>query len=841
MYLGIDLGTSNSAIAGLQDGSITVFKTPEGHEVMPSVIYRNRRGHQTVGVRAYDQFMLAPENTVHGFKRLMGTATPLHFGPPNPPITPEEASAEILRALVGLAMIESGAKAITGAVVTTPAAFNQMQSEGTLAAAHAAGLDRVALLQEPVAAALAAIALGNNHNGLFLIYDFGGGTFDAALVQAIEGSVTILAHEGVNMLGGRDFDRLILDNVVRPWLTKIFRLPANPNESKQYERMTRIARHAAEIAKIDLSTRESTTISAGDELIRAEDLNGEPIYLDVPISRKQLERLVHDPVTRSIELCRKLLADNGYAHEDLSRVVLVGGPTKMPVIRQRIQDELGIEVEDPIRIDPMTAVAKGAAIFCESRDWSTTTSTAKPTAARIETDGNLSVSFDYETRTPSETTKLIVAVASGDATGISVQVDSEIGTTSGRHSLTQSVTIELRLPDRINHFTARVFDAAGRPVAHASRDIVIERTLSAAHGIPATQTIGVKVLDDAGDNTLDLIVKKGTPLPVSGVTTYRVAEPLRSGESAAVRIELYQVDNELVLDPEQNLAIGEFRIDGVDLPDHETLRRGDEIKIHWAMGDTQRVVAEVEIPRLQQRFAQHNFYDYQATQTSFEGETGLALVDDDLDRAEKDLEDAASALPVVAGPFLKQQRYQLEVQRGRSGVAIDADERRSISEEARRIRQVIAAACVEPRVRQQILRRRIESNLSWYDQDVRRGAAPHYSEKVDVLVRNARVAIEAGDEASLHAAERMSREIVNICFEAGMKQFAFCAMIWAFMRKTRHLARDPTRFDTTVQAGDDALHTSDLDKLRSAMYAVWANRRSTNVTETAARASLMRQ
>lgn len=126
--------------------------------------------------------------------------------------------------MVGYALVESGTNSITGAVVTIPAAFNQMQREATLEAAYAAGLDRVALLQEPVAAAMAAMAKSEIRPGLFLVYDIGGGTFDVALVQAIDGSVTVLAHEGINMLGGRDFDRLIIDDVVRPSLLRTFDL-----------------------------------------------------------------------------------------------------------------------------------------------------------------------------------------------------------------------------------------------------------------------------------------------------------------------------------------------------------------------------------------------------------------------------------------------------------------------------------------------------------------------------------------------------------------------------------------------------------------------------------------
>src|SRR4051812_21807542 len=246
MYLGIDLGTSNSAIAGVSDGRARIFKTPEGTDVMPSVLYRDKRGNQTVGGRAFDQARLNPQNAVEGFKRLMGTDTPLKFASTGETITPEQATAELLRSLIGQALVEAGVSEVTGCVVTIPAAFNQLQSEATLAAARAAGLDRVALLQEPVAAALASMAGAKDRNGLFLVYDLGGGTFDAALVHAIEGEVTVLAHEGLNMLGGRNLDRRIMESFAIPWLMRTFQLPEDFMRSDRYIRLVRMMRRAAE-------------------------------------------------------------------------------------------------------------------------------------------------------------------------------------------------------------------------------------------------------------------------------------------------------------------------------------------------------------------------------------------------------------------------------------------------------------------------------------------------------------------------------------------------------------------------------------------------------------------
>ena len=240
MYLGIDLGTSNSAVVGHVDGALRLFKTADGTDVLPSVIYLDKRGHRFIGKTAYDRLLSAPKNVAHGFKRSMGTKNPISVA--GEAWTPVECSAEIIKTLVGQAMTEAGSQEIEGVVITTPAAFNQMQSEDTISAARLAGLEKVSLLQEPVAAALAAISNSKQKDGVFLIYDLGGGTFDLALVISTAGVVNVVAHEGINMLGGRDFDRIIFDSVVRPWLSQNFSLPANFQADERYK-------HLADISK----------------------------------------------------------------------------------------------------------------------------------------------------------------------------------------------------------------------------------------------------------------------------------------------------------------------------------------------------------------------------------------------------------------------------------------------------------------------------------------------------------------------------------------------------------------------------------------------------------------
>ena len=842
MLLGIDLGTSNSSVAGHRSGRTTLFRTPEGAEVMPSVIHMDRRGHRTVGVRAYDQAILAPENVAQGFKRLMGTATPLHFAAANRDMLPEEASAELLRTLVGYALVEAGEAKVDGAVVTVPAAFNQLQSEATREAAAQAGLDRVALLQEPVAAAMAAMAASDVRTGQFLVYDLGGGTFDLALVQAAGGTVNVVAHEGVNMLGGRDFDRMILDELVRPWLAATFRLPEGHEADRRFERLVRVARLAAERAKVELSTRGETAISASDDLVRLEDARGEPIFLDVPITRARLDGLVDAAVSRTIALSRRIVEDAGYALTDIDRVVLIGGPTKMPLIRARIGAELGIQVEDPGRVDPMTAVAVGAAIYCESRDWSGPASAAKPSRTSVAAGNAVAVSYDYESRTAGAEARLRVARTAGPD-GVAVQVESALGWSSGRLSLDAPVELRLPLSDPgPNQFRALVFDPLGRPVPDAGREFTVERTAATSAGIPASQSVGVKVLDDNGRNTLALLVAKGTLLPQGATARFRAAATLRSGNPGLLRLELFEISDPLVLDPALNLRVGEFRIRGTDLPDSMAVRRGDEVLVHWVMGESQTLQAEVEVPALGQTFDDANFYDWQTGRQSFDGEEGGRLADAVLDDAEEDLDQADKVLPLHARTALLPLRHRMDAARASLHGTADADARRNAAEEARLVRQAVATACAAPDARAAVLRRELNDQARFWDRDVRPGAPDAANGRADLLVRNARLEIEPGTEDGFAMAENLTDQLNGLYWNEGMRQPGFCTKYWRWARAERHLMRDKARFDALLVEGDAQLAAGDIAGLRDSLRAMWNNKVSTGRgRDVGARADLLRE
>lgn len=673
------------------------------------------------------------------------------------------------------------------------------------------------------------------------MYDLGGGTFDAALVHAQEGEVTVLGHEGVNMLGGRDLDLAIIDAVALPWLRRTFDLPDNWAIDPKYRRLFRVARRSAEIAKIALSTHDEAMVSAADEYVRLEDLRGEPIYLNVPLSRAKLEELASEAVDRSIACCRDMLAHVGFRHEDVARVVLIGGPTKMPLLRRKVQDGLGIEIEDINRVDPMTAVATGAAIYCEGRDWSTAGSTAKATR-RTESGGRtVVVSFNFEARTASNRALLQVRQESGEP-GAEVLVESGLGWSSGRRKLNQPAALELPLSDPgPNRFRVTVFSADGMTVPDAGREIVVERLLASTGGVPATHTIAAKIVGDHGRNTLDVMVQKGTILPASGVVTYRSAETFRAGGPGMIRIELFQIGDELILDPTLNQPVGEFQIRADDLPEGATLRRGDKVIVHWAMSEGQEITAEVELPSVGQRFDRRKYYNWQIARQNFAGEDGAKLAATHLQLAERDLANAEEVVPPLYAASLPRLRERLDRHMAAVRGTVDPDTRRRAVEDARQLRQEIASVCLQPDARRHLLRLRLNQQKNFYERDVRAGATRDQTAQVDILLRGAERLIEGGGPQELDLASEQISEVNRLYWRHGLDQDAFCAGQFTLERGNRHLARNPTAFDQAISEGEKALAVGDAPALRGALLDIWLDQVPMGDGVSAGeRASLMR-
>lgn len=822
MYLGIDLGTSNSAVVGHTNGALRLFKTSDGTDVLPSVIYLDKRGHRFIGKSAYDRLLSAPQNVAQGFKRSMGTKNQISFA--GQVWTPVECSAEIIKALIGQAMTEAGNQEIEGVVITTPAAFNQMQSEDTIAAARLAGLDKVSLLQEPVAAALAAIAHSKQKDGVFLVYDLGGGTFDLALVMSTAGVVNVIAHEGINMLGGRDFDRIIFDSIVRPWLAQNFNLPTDFQRNEKYKHLSDVCRHAAEKAKIQLSASSTASIFATEDEVRATDEDGKEIYISIDLSRDQMTDLIKDRIDDSIALCRKIITANGYKNEDISKIVPIGGPSKMPIIRDMLQAELAIEVENGL--DPMTAVATGAAIFAESREWIGESSEQKSGKHRETVNGSVSLALDFNSRVSSDAAKVRIKPTGDIPTGHEVEILDEEGSSTGRIQIDGPLSINVKVrKNGKNRFKINVFDPQGKIVEDASRQIIISRAEASAASVPMTYTLAVKVqVGQVGyeRNKLEVLVEKGTALPAQGKKKFRSGKTLIGGQEDFIAVEFYEMADKIDA-PEHNLHIGNFRLNSRDeLERGERINRGEDFIIDWKMSDNGTLSFSVELPRLGRVIDATNLYRSQDGGINYDGQRGAEVATTMLARVESDLDELETTLDEDADPS-GNIRKRIERQHAALSTSVDSDTHRSVAEEARKLRQEVALLKMSPENEERVLDDEVGKAETSFD-ELRDVAQPVDTERHDKLLVTTRRSIR---EKNYDSARRSLDEMKGIRMKALAESPNFLIGIFGHLAEEHHLAIDAALHAQLVEAGIEAAKSDDIDRLRSIIGQMFRNRVST--------------
>lgn len=344
--IGIDLGTTNSCVAVLEGGVPHVITNPEGNRTTPSVV-ADKNGEILVGETAKRQAVTNVANTVSSVKRLMGTDKKVEIG--GRKYSPEEISAKILMKLKSDAESYLGEK-VTKAVITVPAYFNDAQRQATKNAGKIAGLDVERIINEPTAAALAYGIDKQEKTHTVLVYDLGGGTFDVSILDLGDGVFEVKSTAGNNHLGGDDFDQRIMD-----YLVSEFKKENSIDLSTDKMAMQRI-KDAAEKAKKDLSGMMSAEISIP---FIAQSAEG-PLHLNVTLNRAKFEELNKDLFDSTLDAVRKALKDAKLSANDIDKVLLVGGSTRIPYIQELVKKELGKEPSK--EVNPDEVVAMGAAI-----------------------------------------------------------------------------------------------------------------------------------------------------------------------------------------------------------------------------------------------------------------------------------------------------------------------------------------------------------------------------------------------------------------------------------------------------------------------------------------------
>ena len=800
-YVGIDLGTTNSAIATYDGEGVRLYKSPEQNDVTPSAIFLDRRGNKYVGKRAYDSAARSPDNGAVLFKRLMGTSTPIKLAAVDLVMTPEECSAEILRVLYGYLPEETRNDPDTGTVITVPAAFNQMQKDATMSAAEAAGLGKVALMQEPVAAVM-SVMRSRKSDGMFLVYDLGGGTLDVAIAESTNGRVSLLAHGGIAMCGGRDFDRLLLDNVVKPWLLANFDLPADFSTDRQYATLRHMATWAAEKAKIELSAKDEAVISLDDSELRQKDRSGEDLYVDIPISRSLYDALIADKLEESIGATRETIERAGLTAHDIGRVVFVGGPTQYKPLRDKVAFELGIAASTDV--NPMTAVAEGAAVFAESIDWSTHNRSRKSGRGELSASGALNVGFNYVARTPDTKAKVVAKVGGKALEGAAFQIDSlDTGWSSGRMPLKEGASVDLPLskPGE-NLFKIFVFDGAGGPIALAQDKITISRTAAQIDAIPASHSIGVEAREKLGGRfVLDYLVREGDPLPKKGKKTFKADETLLAGSTGSIKFKLWEGSIE---DPvNDNRFIGMFEVRGSDFSDG-VIAKGAELVCEYQVLDSGNVVLEITVPSVGGNFhSGRNFYSRQDAQIDYTD--AAKRISEEATRVSSRVDEMTEK---VDDTRLGQAREKLDNATSAATASADPETAKQAMDDVQEAKKLLAMARKDnlPVIRQMEL----DSCVKTFDDMVRKHARPVEETAFDNLAKTARRAISnnSGDF------ESHLREMRGKNWDIMWRQDWFVIDRFKWLAEARHLFPNAPEHSELTTIGRKALEANDLDKLR---------------------------
>ena len=670
-----------------------------------------------------------------------------------------------------------------------------------MAAADAAGLGRVALMQEPVAAVMSVMRQRKN-DGIFLVYDIGGGTLDVAIAESIGGRVNLLAHGGIAMCGGRDFDRILFDNVVKPWLLDNFDLPEDLASNPQYKSLRTIATWAAEKAKIALSQSEESVISLAENELGVRDQAGEEIYLDIPISRDLYDGLIASKVEESIQATRESIEKAGLSSHDVERIVFVGGPAQYKNLRDKVAFELGIAPSTDV--NPMTAVAEGAAVFAESIDWASQSRGRKSSRGALSAGGALDLSFNYIARTPEHKAK-IVAKLSHVPAGIEFQIDSlDTGWSSGRVVLRDGASVELSLSKPgDNLFKVFVIDSNGAPVALREDKIVITRTAASIDAIPASHSIGIEARNKVGGRSILVnLVKEGDQLPKKGKEIFKAGESLKAGSPGSLNFKLWEGE---IGDPvHDNRFIGLFKVNGTDFDDG-VIAAGSDLICEYEVRDSGNIFLEVSVSSISGSFQSgRNFYSSQEGKLDYSNQA--RNIQEQSEHTMERLEEMASK---VDDPRLEQAREKLEQASSIESGEADPETAKQAMDNVQEAKRLLALTRKEHL--KDIRQLELDRAVDFFEKAVRQHARPTEVTSFDNLVKTAQRALENnGSDFESHLDDLRSRNFMIL-----WRQDWFVIDHFKRLAQASYLFSDAREHAQLAAVGTEAIKANDIDKLRA--------------------------
>lgn len=605
---GIDLGTTNSAIARMENGEPIIKKTDTLKDTMPSCISFNKKQSILAGdaavnalkadkLKAMKDFKVESSNTFIEFKRTMGTDKTYSSSNMNKEFTSEELSAEVLKKLKSFITDEE----IKSIVITVPAKFTINQKDATSRAAKLAGFENCELLQEPIAASMAYGLDSKSKDGLWLVFDFGGGTFDAALLKVQDGIMKVIDTEGDNYLGGKNIDYAIVDEIIIPYLQKNFSIDSIITDDVKREVLRDAMKHYAEEAKIQLSFKDTHNILSDLGDIPGTDDDGNEFELDITISQTEMEKTVKPIFQKAIDICKELLKRNHLSGNNIGALILVGGPTYSPILRKMLKEQVTEKVDTSC--DPMTVVAKGAALYAS------TVNVSDEIIEKGRDKTKIQLGLGYEPTTVENEEFVTIKILKDKTEGAIPEkcfaevVRTDKAWSSGKVQIDESgEVIEVKLNEgKANAFNVFVYNEQGNLIPSEPNDFtIIQGSKVGSATLP--YHIGIEIKSKASGKTVFRPIKgleKNQSLPATGIANgLKTQKQINPGSKTDfIKIPIYQGDygaegsraiyNEHVYD---------VIITGEDLP--MLLPEGSDVDLTIKVDKSERITLSAFFPYL---------------------------------------------------------------------------------------------------------------------------------------------------------------------------------------------------------------------------------------------------
>lgn len=803
---GIDLGTTNSGICKFEEGKIHIFKNPVGFsDTLPSAI-SFRKNRISIGGKAREMMGKPNSDVFTAFKRKMGTDHQYLISETNESKSAIDLSAMILKELASFVTDEK----IESVIITIPASFDTIQSNATKKAGHQAGFAEVVLLQEPIAACL-AYANFHEQESLeeknWLVYDFGGGTFDAALVKINERELKVIDHQGNNFLGGVDLDHLVIEKLITPSIeeflgeTDLFKKMMSSTDATYHKLYYELLYKSEEIKK---------ELSIKDAVITELELNDGDDLIEFTVTRKDFNNVIHPKVEESIELIQKLLFENEKAAGDIERIILVGGTTYIPYIRERLKEVFNITVDNSI--DPTTAVMAGAAYYAGSKAKEESLHNLKEIQqeeVREESDTRFQVIYETNTQDSEE---LISVITNSKAPFFYRIIRKDGGFDTGLIAFQEKFNEFAKvLPKTRNHFMLTLFDQ-NQNVVYENKTIFINHGVYNISGQPLPNDICLEVDDTFGETYLEKIFSKNDILPLSKTLYKTTSKNFLKDSNDKLIINITEGKSGTL--PGSNMTIGYIEIASKDMP--HNLLKGMDIEIKFTISESRDLTVSVYISSIDFEIKEvFNPHSKSINKHKFlkDIDTTIQEIDFELTNAEFDEDNYAyyGKLKKIKDALVAIDLELIEVEENEATERIfqlDERKRSALQQFDELIRHKAVIAEIE------------EYQISKADLlSILEDASPRQVEQFEKIIKNEKSILESNEKSiikgKIKELELLYRDIYY------KKDESYGNLYYYYKYKSESEYSNPKKLEELIRAGDNAMEQGNFKEVKYIVYELY--------------------